>query len=125
MTQIEDRHLFVACTTKLQALAKKHYPEQGRFKELYLTAVDCIRTYLKLQYGLDMKEYTTQELERILHRLRGPSALIQGLRKIFAEHEKVELGEWLPSIQQAHEIPERAQKLLTMLAPPEARQSHS
>lgn len=125
MMQIDSRQLFMACMTKLQKLEARHHPEHGRYKELYFEVVDCIRTYLNMQYGLEMKNCTTQELERILRRLRGPSELIQGLREIFDEHERVQYGQWLPSLHYARCVPDWGRRLLTMLAPLSVRQQQT
>lgn len=125
MKEIDRNRLFATHMAKLNSLEKAQWPEQGRFRALYFEATECIRSYLNRQYGLDMKDRSVEELERILGRLRGPSSLLQELRNLFAEREKVEQAQWLPSMREARKVPERARQLLSKLAPPEVRAQQS
>lgn len=123
MTQIDSTHLFAASVAKLQSLERRHHPEQGRYKELYIDTANCLRNYLHQQYGLKMKDCSMQELERILPQIQGSTDLIQGLREFFSEYERVESSQWLPTIQHARLVPARIRTLLTMLAPRSIREN--
>lgn len=118
---IHDQLLYQSCSATLTAIQRKHYPEQGRFKQLYSEVTECLRTYLNKQYELDIGDRSLAELERVLKGLRGPTELFRDLRLLFEENDKVQAASWLPAKEEALRQPERAQALLRKLAPAAAQ----
>ena len=104
----------------LTSLPGKHYPQQGRNKELYHEATECLRTYLNERFELDMQNRTEAEWQRVSRLLKGPACLFEEIRKIFSEHEQIHTGEYWPTKKEAYEFPKRCQSILQNLAPSSA-----
>ncbi|MEM7125015.1 MAG: hypothetical protein AAF702_01730 [Chloroflexota bacterium] len=125
MRNTTEYSLYHTRLERLATLRRRHFPEQGRFRELYVEAAECLRTYLNGQFGLDMKDRSLAELERVLRLMRGPSALFEEIRNFFVEYASVQSGQWLPSKKDAYQVPARVEALLEELAPAAIRQAHT
>lgn len=116
---VAKRHPWVVALEELAELRNSAELEQHKTDEYFDKISDAVRKYLGARYGFDGLESTTDEMRRILKRVRPVVPGLEGIGFFLEECDLVKFARRVPSAEDCKLALDRGEQIVRSTTPPQ------
>jgi hypothetical protein len=112
---------WIAALEELELIRQSKLLTEARTDEYFDRVSNCIRKYLGARYGFDGLESTTDEMQRLLDRVRPKVPDLKIIRAFLADCDLVKFARLVPAEQDCLDALVRGEQIVIATTPPERR----
>jgi hypothetical protein len=114
---IDNRSPYQVAYDELQRIRGLRLPEKGQFKRHYTLVIDCLRTYIEMQYRVHALDRTTPELKASLRASTMAADHARAFLDLFMESDLVKFAKLTPDVEIAYQLTDQARTLVDLTRP--------
>jgi hypothetical protein len=115
---VPSRHPWVIALEEIAKIRNSTLLDEHRTDEYFDQVSDCVRKYLGARYGFDGLESTTDEMRRILKRVRPPVPGLDEITGFLEECDLVKFARKLPTEEDCRRALDRGEQIIQSTTPP-------